>query len=561
MGGTNRKRKFLFAGILLAGLILFIIYFYFHRPGRIRIEAYAPAGTLIFIEVRSLGHIVEGLAGTKAWRELAPKLAPELEPMGDLAALARFGFGPSEIVAIGRAQLAIAVTEIEAKAGHDGQGPYLHLRPHFALIAETRSPSVAEKFLSERAPLLARKLYGDSAVGEQSDHHGDRIIIFRGREPGRSLVAASRGGAILLANDEAPLRSCLDAMAGRSPSLAADETIQRMRTVVDRDAAVFAFVTASGLEKLFELGPALFASRFAGDPETARDLGSLLGQVSKQTASGLLYGAEFTPDGVTEKYLTLLNPELAATIAKLAKPATGQELLGLIPKAARDFTIFRIESAGSFDRRALEQLSPRISTVAALALRQLIMAFRKGLGLDAEAIGDEIAVLRLDGSDAMALIVQIRDRSDLPDQLARQGMTIRLRARGGAELLTSADEDRAAAILAGYLVLGRRDQVERIIEARSSGDTLLQDDQVRRALELCPPSAPIISFRRDADAVEMMLAISRLAGRPEPDQSHIQVQLPPSISFTEFRDYGVYTESRSAVGSFGFLGALAARAD
>lgn len=560
MRGTYRKLKFLFAGTLLASLILSLLYF-FQRPTRVQIEAYVPADALIFIELRSISHVVEGIARTKAWRELAPKLAPELEEIGDLAALARFGFGPSEIAALGRAQLAIAVTDIEVKTGYDNHEPHLHLRPHFALIAEMRSPSIAAKLVWERAPLLARKLYGDSAIREQKDHRGIQLVVFRGSEDGRNLVVAARGSAVLLANDEASLRSCLDVMAGRSPSLA--ENIEPMRPIIDRDGALFAFVTAAGLEKLFKLGPELFASRFTADPEKMRDFSSLLGQILKQTVSGLLYSAQFTPDGVTEKYLAVLNPELAAPIAKLAKPATGWELLGLMPKAARDFTILRIKSVGNFDQRLLEQLSPRITTVAALALRQLMAGLRRGVGLDAEVIGDEIAILRFDHSDAMAFIIQIRRQADLPNQLARQGMIVRLRARGGAELLASTGEDRAAAFLEGYLVLGRRDQVERIIEAHSSQDVLLRDDHLRRALELCPSSAPIISFHQDADAVQMILAISRLAGGHKPDQSQaeVQVELPPSVSFTQFRDYGIYTESRSAVGSFGLLGALAARAD
>ena len=32
--------------------------------------------------------------------------------------------------------------------------------------------------------------------------------------------------------------------------------------------------------------------------------------------------------------------------------------------------------------------------------------------------------------------------------------------------------------------------------------------------------------------------------------------LPPSAGFTEFRDYGIYNETRSAIGNFAMLTAL-----
>jgi len=33
-------------------------------------------------------------------------------------------------------------------------------------------------------------------------------------------------------------------------------------------------------------------------------------------------------------------------------------------------------------------------------------------------------------------------------------------------------------------------------------------------------------------------------------------RLPPSISFTEFRDYGIYIQTRSAVGNFSAIASL-----
>jgi hypothetical protein len=69
---------------------------------------------------------------------------------------------------------------------------------------------------------------------------------------------------------------------------------------------------------------------------------------------------------------------------------------------------------------------------------------------------------------------------------------------------------------------------------------------------------------RVEDAGRLLLAISRLTRVTDGSLELLDRdsarkaldRLPPSISFTEFRDYGVYTESRSAVGNFSAIASL-----
>lgn len=66
------------------------------------------------------------------------------------------------------------------------------------------------------------------------------------------------------------------------------------------------------------------------------------------------------------------------------------------------------------------------------------------------------------------------------------------------------------------------------------------------------------------EAGEMMLAIARLTrvsdGSDEMLEEELLIsalgRLPKAVSFTEFREAGVYTESRSPVGSFSLIGLL-----
>jgi hypothetical protein len=136
----------------------------------------------------------------------------------------------------------------------------------------------------------------------------------------------------------------------------------------------------------------------------------------------------------------------------------------------------------------------------------------------------------------------------------------------GSEILVSLEhERRAAAFVGNYVVLGTRDQLIRIIDtnARHQGED--GDQRLKDLLSTRPSDASIISYRsRSDDAGRLLLAMSRLTratdGSPDllnQDSTRKALDLlPRSISYTMFRDYGVYVETHSAVGNLGAIGGL-----
>jgi len=68
------------------------------------------------------------------------------------------------------------------------------------------------------------------------------------------------------------------------------------------------------------------------------------------------------------------------------------------------------------------------------------------------------------------------------------------------------------------------------------------------------------------DAGELVLAISKLTRVTDGSRNLLEKdearraldRLPPAVSFTEFRSYGIITESKSAVGNFSLLASLVA---
>jgi hypothetical protein len=576
------RTNIVIAVAVVAATLVVAAYFALRRPPRVAMERYAPATTLAFIEIDNLADLIDGLTQTRAWRELAPALglSSQIRQIGRAADLiSRTGLGPDEAVVAGRAQFAVALTAIEAETGATDQGPYIHFKPRFAFIVETHAGAqTAARLVGERASILAGRIYGAEMKEEVEDYLDARLLIFRGVEPDRELVAASSGSVALIANHRDAIKQCLDAINQRGATLAEDDTLKQMRPALGERGPVFAYLTEAGITKLVEFGPAIFASRFTTDPDSISAFANLVGHISKQAAAGLLYSSEFAEGGVTEKYLTVLRPQVAEAIAQPLKPATTAsfESLSLIPANVEDFTILNVKEAGQLPARLLGQLTPRLDLVAGLALRELVSNIQRQLGLEpadasAQAVGDEVTLVKFHEAEPMAMLVRVKERAQVLPALARYlgegNSSIATEQYGGLEIVRSSNEDgRAASFVRGYLVLGTRDQIITIINAQASGRSVATDERLKQVFKARPSNASIISYRPAVEeAGEMMLAIAKLTrvsdGSPEAlEQEEAQAaldRLPPSVSFTEFRDYGIYTQAHSAIGSFNLISSLA----
>jgi hypothetical protein len=570
--------------LLVASLVLVVglgvsAYFAFRRPPRVLMERYVPASALAYVEINNFVDLVGGLTGTKAWKELAPALgiSSEISQAGLAADLmGRTGVGRDEAVIAGRAQLALVLTGIEAEGATGEEGVYINLKPRFAAVVETHSSSsTARRLAEEQAANLARKICGEAVTEERRDYFGAQVLIFPGPRPDRQLVAASAGSIVILSNHIESVETCLDAISGRASTIAENETLKHRRASVDNDAAVFAFITEAGIEKLIEFLPAILASRFTTDPDRISAIANLSDHLLKQTANGLLYSAQFEAGGVTEKYLTLLRPEVAAAIAEPLRSATRANLesLNLVPRLAEDFTILNVDGVGELPDRLLKQIVPRVDVVAGLALREFVLGTRKQFGLEStdrvgDALGNEVTLVRFGGSEPTAMIVRVKDKTKLAPILERYlsegGSKVSTVDYKGSQVdISSHEDERAAAFRGEFLILATRDQIAKMIDAEASGEGLRNDEQLAQVLTNPPATATIISYKPEVrDAAEMMMAVAALTDSPPADQAAIDAavdRVPPSVSFTEFRDYGIITESRSAVGNFSLISSFAGR--
>jgi hypothetical protein len=578
-GALTRKNILVGSSLACIGLVV-AGFFVLRRAPRVAMERYVPSDALAYAEIDSLTDLVDGLTSTTAWRELAPVLglSSQLQQVGFVTDLiGRSGLGPDEAVVAGRAQYAIAITGIESETGETDEGPYLHLKPAFALIIETHTtPETAARLVRERAWIIAQRIYGEGVVEHSDDYRGSRLRVFEGPGPAHQLIASSAGSVVLIANQTDAIKQCLDAIAGRRGTLAEDTTLKLKRREVGNDPSVFAYVTAAGIEKLVDLWPLLIAGR-AAEPESVSVFADLLEHVSKQAGAGLLYSSQFEAGGVTEKYLTVLRPEIAEALTQPLKAASPAEFesLAIIPRGIDSLTLLCVENPAELPERVFKQLSPAVDIVAGVALREFVINLKKQYGLEpadslGSAIGSEITLVNLGDDQPRAMLILVNDKSRVAPivdrYLKRNAGSPANEQHNGTEILISpGDERRAAAFVGSYLVLGARDQIVKVIETRASDEGQSGNQRLNKALLLRPANASIVHYReRVDDAGKLLLALSKLTrvsdGAPELlDQETARKaldRLPRSVSFTEFRDYGVYTETHSAVGSFSLVAAL-----
>jgi len=589
------KALLLPGAVLITAALALGAYFALQRPSRVAMTRYVPASSLAFAEVYNLGDVVDGLTSTKAWTELAPVLglSSQLREIGPLVSLfGRTGLGPDEAVIAGRAQFGLAVTGLESDTGASEEGPYIHFKPHFALVVETHSsPAVAGRIAGDKVAIVARRLFGDSAVEERDAYQGIELHTFHGPDSARQLLAASTGSLLLIGNDRSSVESCLDAIAGRVQTLADDEVLSNSRSVVDGEAAIFGYLTAAGIDKLSAIGPALFSSRFTTDPERIDAIANLFRHISGQALSGFLYGAQFTSDGVTDRYLAVVNPLIASGMNDAFRPSATQpdgDCLRLVPRSAEDFTVINMEGLGGVPQRALKRISPGLDVVGGLALREFVIGFFSHLGvspdLAQDTLGDHMVLVKFNQSE-IATITQVKDSKSvapyIQGYLGYRGAGVKTESYKGVEIsLSSAEDERAAALDGNYLLMGRAARIRQMIDARDgarpfdqshpggltlcngSAGSVGQDQALMRALNVISTGAPIITCNPcPEDAARLMLAISTLTrttdGSPEileRDEARRAVErLPASVSVTEFRDIGVYTETRSAIGNLGLI--------
>ncbi|MBI3423944.1 MAG: hypothetical protein HY011_13495 [Acidobacteria bacterium] len=577
---SSLSRRNVALGSLLAVLAAVGCWFYSQRVRRVSMAQYVPASALGFVEVNNVPQVLEQLTATNAWRQLAPAygLSDKLNYASKLGGLAQFaGALGGEATLLARAQFAVAVTALEV---HGEQ-----IKPRWALVAETHTGKAAlQSVIEKRLPELAWRAFGQFTKREQSEHSGVPVVIYKsaadgfieGGRDGKQLLSAQMGSVWLLANHPEAMRACIETRLGHAPSLASNAYLPQARAAVERSGEVFGFITGEGVTRLLRFGSFMLAGGAIGSvgkAALAGAVGDIFSDFSAKSADGIAYGVSFENGAVVDRYELLLKPDLTESLRAALKVNTQPpRVLTLLPATVREVTLLNLENPGQAFGTLETAISARVGAGQSFILRQFLSGMQEAFfGLRANelavrAIGEEVASLNFtDDVEGRIWLLKMRDqtllRKLIEKILTAGGLSLQREQRAGAELWTSSDERRGAALfLGGYAGLGRRAQLLKLLEDRR-GLKLNDAPQLTQASRPSQTGVMLSLASTKEDSAEMMARVARALGTSEAAAAPAALnQLPLAVSVTSFTPQGLYVESHAPLGSFPLFAALASGA-
>lgn len=514
----------------------------------------APAHSLAYLEVPDVANVLERLSTTRWWHALAPRLGwpANLAGLGTLRHFLSFhGRALDDWMPLLRARLAVVVTGVDI--ADDG------LTPHLAFLIQAPMASrELESWLDERLRSLADEAY--RRWREDTLHHAGRTIHeFQSIETPRRIIWCVDGRTAIIANRLDVMRRIIETSDRMNPSLADQPQFQRVRAQSPPSALVFGYLTTSPIKE--ELQRTLWPSDRSLSP--TRFIFKMLQFFFSTFDTTISYHVDIEDGLVVERTRLSWSRELRGELASLETMVPGPPAtLRFIPRQCQSFTVLRLGDVERLSHEINVLLHRHLSTVASVAFQEMLLRFKRHLGLDpqdtvVDALANEIAVVEGPDSDLL-FIARVKRRAKLAALIGKYlrhgGASVRTLAIGTRTIYASTHRERLAfSLVDDMLLMGPLDLVRWALQARDSRATLDADPMITRMIERYGRQAVELSIRWDHSDEERTLAhlIERLSlTLPTDDLDEIIRSLPPTLRTTSLTEDGLVSETRSPFGEF-----------
>lgn len=545
-------RTSLFVVVLL--LLIGAAFVWFNRPEKVDLASYAPADSLLYIELNSPSEITKAIQDSDVWKAAAPITHSNTSSENKLATrAAQAGIGPIEAVLFERAQIALVVVGLNTSEENDT----LRVRPEVALIAETHTSEYRTKPAVEAAvKRLASFAYGASICSERAgDVHYIECSVAGGE---RKILAAIDDTLVVIGNTENAVRSCLEARRGTRPSMGTDPDLMRVRSnVAANKPLAFGYISSANSAKLFSWAAPLLMGRAPGDQQLEQLLAVSAGKILR----GVAWTAVSTGRGIEDRYLFSLEPDVVSRLQPAFETAERDEnFWRLVPASFQSLTIYRSREPSLAWRSLDSAVSLKLDALPAVLFGSILKS-----SLSTYGIGDPKEVLAtlmpplltlrpslaVEGS---VLVARVSDEARLRRSLGQQVFK-----SGGGQIVDGIQanldpEVEFAAVFAdGYVLLGRTENMlPCMAELRRS--QAIQDAKLKQSTQ--DNSAPILTVANDelrlTNFISTLLMLQgRQLSAEEIGRLHDTLR-DYTFSSTETRlsSAGIERKTRSAFGQF-----------
>jgi hypothetical protein len=361
----------LFRRLLTLALVFLVIaasWLWWNRPKKTDMAAYAPAGSLVYVESNSLIDVAASIANTDAWKTLGPHLGADLNrwPVRWLENFSAWtGIGSAQTVVITRAQVAIVMVDL----GTAEEGATLKVKPEAALLIETHTAErrirpMVEQVLTQ----FAEHAYG-RATFARSNIDGAEFIKWTAAATNRQIIATINGSLVIIGNSERAVKACLAVRLGHQPSLRDDAEMREMRRNLAADGALaFGYVSSENTARLFSFAAPLLFGKAPGDLQ----LEHLIAGGAAKVLGSVGWSSHPFMGGIEDRYLFSLQPAVVSRLRPFFRTArTNHESLALLPADFYSLTIYKYESPADAWQAVESAVSSHLDTLSAVLFTSL----------------------------------------------------------------------------------------------------------------------------------------------------------------------------------------------
>lgn len=525
-------------------------------PNPVDMAQFAPANSLIYLEVNQPAEVLWAIGRTDVWKLLSSIdiASPVSTNSGMWQELIRItGLGPIDSVIMARSQVAVVVTNL----GTTESGDTLNVKPEAALIVETHtSEGRIRAPIERRLETLVRTTYLNPQV-EHSVVDGVELIEW-GEPNGRKLIAAFNGSVVIIGNSRQVVDACLAVAHRGAPSLQPSPELHSARMSGDaRNALVFGYVPAIGSPKLMSLGIPILSGQQLVDPQFQR--------LAQNTASRLIGTLTWTSrpfrGGIEDRYYIGLH---RAVVEELS-PGFGSPQPASLSVLSTDFysnSEYRIEDPLRVWQTLRTSISRRADTVTAVVFNTTLRTSLNTYGIEAPevfltSVKSPLNTVKFDqDGERQLLVARVSDRASLAKLFST---TMQEKGNSSATpvtILENADGTLGAALDDSLVVLGHPTDVQQYyrVVSMSTVNGNKQSSQVIHFAE-SEDRAHVVTYTNDVGRVRSCLAaIVRTYRREFPVDWEARLAASPyATTQTTLTAEGLTRITRSPLGQFSSL--------
>jgi hypothetical protein len=530
-------------------------WFWWNLPTKVDLTEYAPADSIVYIEINSVPRIAEALQTGESWKAVATAVNAKPTSSGTIVKTAlRAGIGPASAVMFSRSQIALIVLSVNSIE----EGESVTKKPEFALVAETHTSSWRTRPVAQEAiQKLASMIFRTANCVERPGN----VEIFEcvGATPERKVVAGFEGSVIVIGNTERAVQSCLEVRRGSRPSLKTSAELQQARASMSSDDALaFGYVSRGNSPKLF----AWAAPLVLGSEVNDGSLQKLLENSVSKLIGSIAWTAKSTAGSIEDRFVFSVDPDVVsqlqpAFVTTGSAPDIGQ----YVPRSVQSVSFYRSQKPLTAWDSLNTAIALKLDTVQSVVMGTVLRSGLNAYGIDnprefLASVDQPLLTLKPSPTaEGSVLVVHVSDKERLKRSLLIEsfkpgtGQII-----DGVENQLNREVEFAAVFRGEHLVMGKTENVIPYLAALREAP-LTSESKLTSGISASTGSAAIVTSALDDERVNSfvrtLLAFENKQLSSD-EQKRLEGVLGNQFSHTQtfLNESGIERRTMSAFGQF-----------